>query len=168
MKYIEQRTTSSIWQEVNSGLRLPYLTICPSYNAPKDHGPLGKFPHILAEREDNNVTNVTETEIEEYWINKTFDASDSMYLIIITQKSIYQNITKFSYVALSILKVNGKRIYLPSGPLIDGVTVHNVSVTEKWVGWGRCYMIDWTNTTKRLDQVLIILKHQTSYKAIGQ
>ena len=82
MKYIEKKTTSSIWQEVNSGLRLPYLTICPLYNAPKDHGPLGKFPHILAEMEGNNVTNVTnvtESKIEEYWINKTFNARDSMY-----------------------------------------------------------------------------------------
>ena len=35
MKYVEKKTTSSLWQEVNSGLRLPYLTICPSYNRPK-------------------------------------------------------------------------------------------------------------------------------------
>ena len=78
VKYVEKKTTSSIWQEVNSGLRLPYMTICPSYNKPKDNGPLGKFPHFLADKENKNFTNVTETEIEQYWIDKTFDARDGM------------------------------------------------------------------------------------------
>ena len=91
--------------------------------------------------------------------------------LIVVQKSIYKSVFLNLYdifVALGLLKVNGKKIYLPSGPLIDGVSVHNVSVTEKWVGWGRCYMIDWTNTTKRLDQVLVLLKHQKPNKAVGQ
>ena len=46
--------------------------------------------------------------------------------------------------------------------------MHNVSVSEKWVGWGRCYMIDWTNATERLDQVLVVMKHEKSYKPIGE
>ena len=65
------------------------------------------------------------------------------------------------------MRVNGKDIDLPFGPLENGITVHNVSVTEKWVGWGRCYTIDWRNETKRLEQVLVVMKHEKSYKQIG-
>ena len=65
------------------------------------------------------------------------------------------------------LKVNGKYINFPYGSLLNGTTMHNVSVLEKWVGWGRCYMIDWTNTTERLDQVLVVMRHEKSYKPIG-
>ena len=78
----------------------------------------------------------------------------------------------FKYASISLavfiaVKVNGKRISLPYGSLSNGTTVHNVSVSEKWVGWGRCYMIDWTNATERLDQVLVVMKHEKSYKPIG-
>ena len=84
VKYIEKRTTSSIYQEVNpAGIRLPYLTICPSYNRPKDNGPLGKFPHFLADEESQNVTNGTEGEIEEYWLSKTFDARDGKFIVVL-------------------------------------------------------------------------------------
>lgn len=68
---------------------------------------------------------------------------------------------------MSVVKVNGKKISLPYGSLINDTAVHNVSITEKWVGWGRCYMIDWTNATERLDQVLVVMKHEKSYKPIG-
>ena len=46
---------------------------------PKDNGPLGKFPHFLADEDNKNVANVTEREIEEYWFNKTFDARDGAF-----------------------------------------------------------------------------------------
>ena len=76
VKYIDDRTTTSIWQENKPDIRLPYLTICPSYYRPKNNGPLGKFPHLLASEENMNVTNVTEGEIMEYWLNTTFDAKE--------------------------------------------------------------------------------------------
>ena len=168
MKYIEKKTTSSIYQEINSGLRLPYLTICPSYNKPKDDGPLGKFPHFLADKASKNVTNVTESEIEDYWFDNTFDARDGMSNRSFHYKNIYLEVLlPFTFAVLSLVKVNGKKIGLPYGSLINDTAVHNVSVTEKWVGWGRCYMIDWTNTTERLDQVLVVMKHEKSYKPIG-
>ena len=80
LKYIEKRTTSSIWQEVNeAGIRLPYITVCPSYNKPTyPYGPLYKFPHLLAVHEDKNGTNITEKEIEDYWLSKTFDAREGV------------------------------------------------------------------------------------------
>ena len=44
---------------------------------PSDNGPLGKFPHFLADAKENmNATNATEDEIEEYWLDKTFDARE--------------------------------------------------------------------------------------------
>ena len=73
-----------------------------------------------------------------------------------------------SLAVIIALKVNGKRLSLPYGSLLNGTSEHNVSVLEKWVGWGRCYMIDWTNTTERLDQVLVVMKHEKSYKPIGK
>ena len=80
VKYIDDRTTTSIWQETTPDIRLPYLTICPSYYRAKNKGPLGKFPHLLASDENMNVTsNVTEREIIEYWLNTTFDAREGKF-----------------------------------------------------------------------------------------
>ena len=81
LKYIEKRTTSSIWQEGNgAGIRLPYITVCPSYNRPTyPWGPLMKFPPLLAEHEDKNGTKITEKEIEDYWLSKTFDAREGVF-----------------------------------------------------------------------------------------
>ena len=39
---------------------------------------------------------------------------------------------------LSVLKVNGKYVDLPRGSLVNVTSAHNVTVSEKWVGWGRC------------------------------
>ena len=44
------------------------------------YGPLGKFPHFLAARGSSNATNITESDIEQYWIETTFDATDGKLL----------------------------------------------------------------------------------------